>query len=173
MKNKLLFSPRLSKVLELLGNNSYLHFTWTETWHLLRDQLSPAGGRVRCGLTVQNTKRAVALLPNKYGYKESRYTFSKNIHEHAESYKSLRMSVVVVVCSFHFLKISNHKLFFRFLKICLIFQFDTSVWWSNLTGYGLNDGFVLGCFPVASLVPWDSNSIFIQDFVFVFFFWCD
>lgn len=127
MKNKLLFSPRLSKVLELLGNNSYLHFTWTETWHLLRDQLSPAGGRVRCGLTVQNTKRAVALLPNKYGYKESRYTFSKNIHEHAESYKSLRMSVVVLVCSFHFLKISNHKLFFRFLKICLIFQFDKCV----------------------------------------------
>lgn len=41
--------------------------------------------------------------------------------------------------------------------------------WSNLTGYGLNDGFVFGCFPVASLVPWDSNSIFIQDFVFVFF----
>jgi len=62
----------------------------------LRDQLSPAGGRVRCGLTVQNTKRAVALLPNKYGYKESRYTFSKNIHEHAERVKSLRMSGVVV-----------------------------------------------------------------------------
>jgi len=97
VKNNLLFSPQLSKVLELLGTNSYLHFTWTETWHLLRDQLSPAGGRVRCGLTVQNTKRAVALLPNKYGYKESRYTFSKNIHEHAEI-KSLRM--LSVVCSF-------------------------------------------------------------------------